>query len=521
MNTRAISIDFWDTLIVRTLDAQKLRLLVCRKLVKDFSLEISAEGLLKLQNEMGRGLSTIAHDLGYDREYILENSWFLIGATLLFDENLSSIFATTAIETELILTKKFSKKNRILHRILTYLETSSSITLISDFEGSALFLEKILAHHGIEKKYDILISSAVLYRKSTGNLFKIYLDQIRHDYTTKSVHFGDNFYSDYRQPKKLSIKSIWLPKLKFSSKIYMKLLRKVFSIRLRTFSYKSDLNIASKIISNFIYELTEIAKLSKKVYYIGSEGAFLSKFAWDKLPNEQICLNFGRKNVLEALASTKIHYVLSKMILENSNIPELINFFKLNDKVSSERFFRQLIFSPQAIDYEYLRECLRENSSRSLNFLERLNLEEGDLFVDIGYKGTFIRALTLYSNKEFRYLQLFGNRIECMDFAHKWRSIYQSEDRSCFSYFRINTRMVEILFSDGPRAPIKNSKIDNFVNSLNISKSGPVKNFTLHRFFNSPSLRLTSGMKFVTHEDELKNITIKNRFFDTGKSEVE
>jgi len=361
-----------------------------------------------------------------------------------------------------------------------------------------------LTHHGIENNYGMPVSSSVLYRKSTGNLFKIYLNQIRQEHETKAIHFGDNLDSDYRKPKQLSIKCFWLPRIKSPSDIAIKLARKFLSFRLRKISYRSDINIASKVISNFFSELTQMAKQSKTIYYIGSEGAFFSKLAWNMIPNSQICLNFGRKSVLEALASIRIQYVLSKMILENCNIPELISFFQLNDKDSAGLLFKTLIFSPQELDFKYIQECLKENSSRSMIVLQGLEFKEGDLFVDVGYKGSFIRALTLLFNIDFNYLQLFGNKFECSDFSYNWRSLYQSEDKSCISYFKINTRMVEVLFSDGPRAPMKNLVIRNFVNSLNVSKPGLVRNLTLHKFFNSPSSKLAIGIESVAHEDDLK-----------------
>ena len=505
MNVEAISIDFWDTLIIRTLDAQSLRLKVCHELVKEFALELSAEGLLKMHNDMGRGLTTIARDLGYDREYVLENAWYLIGSGHLFDHNLSSKFASRAVQIELILTKKFTKKNHLLLFFLGYLGKKRSITLISDFEGSSFFLAEILKFHGVDQKYEILVSSSVLYRKSTGNLFRCYLDRFPNNHPKRLMHLGDNLESDYRQPKKLSIRSFWLPRVRYSSKYGVRVLRKIRSIRLGKFSSKSDLAIASKILSNFLEELKTIAEKSNRVYYIGSEGAFLSQLAWDKIPNEQICLNFGRKNVLESLAGSRIKYVFSRMILENCNISELISFFQLKNEESSDLLFKSLIFSPQQIDFTYIQESISENSSRAIKHLKNLNFQDRDLFVDVGYKGTFVRALTLHSNKNFNYLQIFGNKAECSDFSHNWTSIFQSDDRGFDSYFRINTKMVEILFSDGPRAPIKNEIVEHFVNSLNFEKFGQVKNLAIHKFFNSPSCYLARGLNKITHTDDIKN----------------
>jgi len=479
-------------------------LLVCQELVKEYSLALSAEGLLKMQNDMGRGLASIAHDLGYDREYILENSWYLIGSSLFSETNSISKFALRAIQIELELTKKYTKRNGILLLCLTSLRKKYPVTLISDFEGSAQFLSEVLTHHGIKDNFEILVSSQVLCTKSTGRLYEIYLDQFRKEFGKKYIHFGDNLNSDYRQPKQLSIRSYWIPRSRISPRVGIKLAHKVLSIRLRKFSYKSDIKIASVLFSNFINELTDKAQQSKRIYYIGSEGAFLSKFAWNKFPNEQICLNFGRKNVLEALASTKIQYVLSKMILEDCNIQQLSSFFQLNDKETSEKLFRSIIYSPQEINFHYIQESIKESSTRSISFLEKLNLQAGDLFIDIGYKGTFIRALTLYSNIDFNYLQLLGNRTDCLDFSHRWKSIYQSDDRGVCSFFRINSKMVEILFSDGPRSPSKNEIVQNFINELNFSKPGVVRPMTLHKFLNSPSTKLSTGIDSISHEDDLK-----------------
>lgn len=504
MSVQSISIDFWDTLILRTIDARRLRLLVCSELVREFSLNLSAEGLFKLQSDMGRGLTTLAHDLGYDHEYILENSWFLIGAILLFDQEYSSIFATRAIQIELNLTKRYTKKNRLLVNLLKYFENKVTITLISDFEGNEIFLAEILAHHGIDQKFKILVSSSTLYKKNTSNLFKIYLDQLGQNVQKTHLHFGDNLISDFFQPRKLNIKSYWLPRLKLSNPKLKRLIRKILSVRLRSFSYRSDKKIVSSILSNFIIELKRKAELSNRVYYIGSEGAFLSQLVWDKIANEQACLNFGRRHILEMLAGTRIQYVLSRLILENCSSTEVADFFKLYDRGFSNQFFQSLIFTPQTLNLEGIQLSLKENSDHVINLMQKLNFEDDDLFVDVGYKGTFIKALTIHSNKDFNYLQIFGNKADCSDFSPKWRSIYQSNEQGLFSYFRINTKMVEIIFADGPRAPKKNSLIENFISSLTLIDAEPAHCLSIHRFFNSPSKKLARGLETIEHQDDLK-----------------
>ena len=174
----------------------------------------------------------------------------------------------------------------------------------------------------------------------------------------------------------------------------------------------------------------------------------------------------------------------------------------------------KVVFSPAEIDFGYIRNSVKQKSLSANEAITKLNLSNDDLFVDIGYKGTFVRALTLLTGLNFNYLQVFGYSENCSDFPKNWTTMYLSDERGLLSYFRINSKMIEILFSDGPRAPKRNQNIKNFILAPKQIKPGFISRVKLNRFFSSPSSKLEKDIKSIVHLDDLKS-------YPTGKQEIE
>ena len=90
-------------------------------------------------------------------------------------------------------------------------EIGKKIICISDMYLDKSTIIAILNNNGYTDIYEIYVSNSLGYTKSTGNLYKYVLNDLK---TTpdKIVHIGDNYNSDVINCKKLGIESIFFEK---------------------------------------------------------------------------------------------------------------------------------------------------------------------------------------------------------------------------------------------------------------------------------------------------------------------
>ena len=118
------------------------------------------------------------------------------------------VSAQKIMERELSLEREFLTKNPFMKRVYDYAcKKKKKIFLISDMYLPRAFIEEILKREGYSGDYTPFISAECGAGKGSGELFR--LVKKRSGFLGKWVHIGDNFESDYRVPRSLSIDAFW------------------------------------------------------------------------------------------------------------------------------------------------------------------------------------------------------------------------------------------------------------------------------------------------------------------------
>lgn len=85
-------------------------------------------------------------------------------------------------------------------------KNGKKIIIISDMYLPQPVIKKILEKCGYKKYEKVYVSSEIMLKKRTGNLFKF----VKSDMQGKEfIHIGDNRTSDYKKAREYGIKSIW------------------------------------------------------------------------------------------------------------------------------------------------------------------------------------------------------------------------------------------------------------------------------------------------------------------------
>jgi FMN phosphatase YigB (HAD superfamily) len=500
-----ISFDFWDTLCSRTLSAKKIRHLTAESLIREFNFGISAENLLKIHSEISYGLSKLAKSIGDDFEYKLEVCW-LYTASLFFDNHQMNLeIAKRAISTEIDLSIQHSYMHPLTRSLLHKMTQSNQleILILSDFEGDDSFIGQILNSHvpEIANGAKIYCSSSILRSKSTGRSFQ-YIHSIFPNY---NFHIGDNLKSDVSSPRNMGLVSMWA----LTPQVFLNLFRiswnRYHSYFLRntvlSLKYEDELNTIRNLLYNWKATTTTILSPDTDLFFIGSEGAFLSFGFVDLIGsiNSMTCLNFGRKVALSAAFSSYPIQVISRMLLEHFDATNLVNFFEIESAI---------VVSTDVI-YGNLDELFTLANSKigwSAEFAKEIGPilnSKKVLLIDIGYRGTFAYCCNLLREKKetFQYSQIFVDSTFRSFFPTNWIADFQDQNNTPYAYV-LNKKLIEVIFALGPRAPYSKGVFDDSV--WERQNKIIVTSHILIRFMTRPSQVMQSILDKRSIDDDLK-----------------
>lgn len=294
-------------------------------------------------------------------------------------------------------------------------QNGKRILCVSDFYLSKQIMENLFSRLGIRTLFEnIYVSSEMGLRKSTGNLYKHLIKELK--LSPQSVLMvGDNKHSDFKIPQRLGLKSV-LYKQNKQKKTEAEIYNQLLGI------YKH--NIAeSQPYSNLIFSLylfcarlynSAREKNVDTIHFFSREGEFLKKL-FDRyvtvngldpittcylyisrkssyLPSFQKIEDENFKRLQKQYSSLSLsQFVENLCISEEVNKSELVDKFDMNTVISDfwkSDVFRQFVKTPVFTTiYEKER---TQRKKEILDYLkhEGLGNELNSCIVDIGWKGT-------------------------------------------------------------------------------------------------------------------------------------
>ena len=499
----SFSIDFWDTCVCRLLDSQSIRLQSLKNVLTEFSSDHDPADLLSIQNDIAKGLSTFSLTSGQDEEYMLSSSWVYTSILIFPEEEKQRKFVHRILEEEIKLSKEFTYMHPITKKFLRNAISQNRICIVSDFEGDERYINEVLSNHmeSMDETLEIIASSNHLKNKRSGNLFKYLIAKNK----SVKVHIGDNFHADVFSARENGLTAIHAVTITtYLNEFFQKLNQIVkFFVKLiiPSLKHSKEIDILRFILREWRSQVVSTISDKSDLFFIGSEGAFLSHgFIDGSVPYKSAaCVSFGRKVALAAALHRFPIQVIARLLVENVSSPEMDNFFEVD---FTNRFGESLIIGNISNLNKFSHERAHWSNLRYDKLNSMLDSENPHL-IDVGYKATFAYCFNLLmgGRDKVMYSQIFINPPYKSLLEREWISSFQHSSESAFAV-PLNTKLIEVLLSLGPRAP-KNVgviKEDLWSNP----KRKKLTQLDLWRLMKKPSKKLNKFISDVDLHDDIK-----------------
>jgi hypothetical protein len=499
------SMDFWDTCVFRTRNAQELRRQSLVRVLKAINSNLNSYDLIRIQNDISRGLSTFALTSGHDEEYVLRTSWVYTSFLFFPDEDTRNNFVEKVIEEEVNLCKHYTYMHPLTRMLVSRVIRQNRICITSDFEGDERYIKDILSSHlnYNEDALQVFVSATHLKNKRSGKLF----GEISVNGKFVRIHIGDNYRSDVLSAKKNGLLTIHaITPSYFFSKCYQEVVKGVrllVKLAIPSLKYSKEIDLLRLILRSWRAQVNAKIDPKSDLFFIGSEGAFLSHgFFNDSIPfNSATCVSFGRKVALKATFQSFPIQVMTRLLIENLSSKELDEFFEGD---FSANFGKSLILGMTSGLMDFSRVRI-DWSQHGLDNLETLLSASSPHLIDVGYKGTFAFCFNLLKggSEQVMYSQIF--------LEPAYRSLFQSRWVSSFQYnsdseirVPLNTKLIEVVLSLGPRGPIAKGALEE--NLWETPRSEKISQLDLWRLMKKPSKKLSSILNSIVIVDDIKMI---------------
>ncbi len=302
---------------------------------------------------------------------------------------------------------------KVIEELAKKKKAGNFIVLLTDFYMPKCFFENILDMFNIRYLFDdIVVSSEIGLRKSTGNLYKYVID--KYGFNVKNMlMIGDNRLSDFERPKQLGIKAK-LVNYKNGNKIIKSYDKLTKDLKKQLVVYSenelfSGFNSGVLVFCKRLYDLA-IADGCKKLYFCAREGQFLRKLF--DVYQDQFCYAHRIKTeYLYVSRKSTLVPCLKKLEDEDFN-----HVFRQYRELSTHDFLSTIGFTSEEINHlqpelggdtiskdsdtmnrlrlsRYFQDIYEKNRTRAKNAIKKyfaqLNGAIDNVFiVDIGWKGT-------------------------------------------------------------------------------------------------------------------------------------
>lgn len=196
----AVSFDIFDTLIVRKCgNPQEVFNIVAQKYSEQYNSQIANFKQLRLDAEKQVRLHTTKNEVSvHDIYNVIANKVGVSTAQVLM--NLEK-------ETEL----EVCVANKPIVDLYNQVKNKRNTFIVSDMYLDGSFITRLLGKCGIDLPNKVYVSIDYNQTKRNRQLFRTVLKEA-HWHAWNMIHIGDNFISDYLNPKLLGMHSYWLKK---------------------------------------------------------------------------------------------------------------------------------------------------------------------------------------------------------------------------------------------------------------------------------------------------------------------
>lgn len=196
----AVSFDIFDTLIVRKCGCpQEIFNIVNKKYKEQYNSHITDFKQLRIEAEKKVRLHTSKNEISIGDIYNVISD--TVGVSV------AQILLNLEKETEM----EVCVPNKPIVDIYNQVKDKRDTYIISDMYLEGTFISRLLEKCGIGVPNKVYVSVDYNQTKRNRQLFKTVLRE-NHLHAWNMIHVGDNFISDYLNPKLLGMHSHWLKK---------------------------------------------------------------------------------------------------------------------------------------------------------------------------------------------------------------------------------------------------------------------------------------------------------------------
>ena len=439
MNKKVVFVDCFDTVLLRTVPAEKVKYLWAEEMSKAYSeIEqecfyrafLSAENRLRYKNEIKFGvkeceISDIAKTI-FNRLLIYNK---------ISNKHNEQDFIESSKNAYLKIEKQVLYPNQKVIKLLKdFKNQGSKIFVVSDFYCGSEILKEFLNNLKIDNLFDKVYVSCDCYKtKESGSLYTKVLKENNLN-VDDVIMIGDNLHSDNSVPQSMGIKTIKIKERDNSFKV----LEKIKNITIpkefkQIFNNTKTNNFANASFSLYVFVKRLVEKLktnkTKNVFFLSREGQFLKKIFDFYLEYFNISdikshyLQVSRNSILvaglEDLQTERFETVINEtgqisiikflktLGFAEDLIKDITKELKSDVNIDFKNFleskaFKELKANEKFVNY-YNEFRLKQNNAFS-NYLKTFNVDfnEGLNVVDVGWKGTMQDLLVKYFNSNIK-----------------------------------------------------------------------------------------------------------------------
>lgn len=464
-NAKLVTIDFWDTIVLRTAPPRVVLELVAREVKDALQIPLDARTLSQRYLELLGAMGRLLEELGFDHEPRSSSVW----RALLDDLGVPGHALDSAVssigEIEIRCHSSLSVAAPALPNI-----DLDRVLVLSDNELSADQLRAIGLVHGIALP-EILVSSEVLLAKRSGRLFRRILED-RYLAPHDVFHVGDNRWSDRHVPVGLDVR---VPSEPLREVTWPDASVRPFRPRrppsMSQGAFEDDLAFEVACFVDLVNR-QRVATRSTDVVLMGSEGAFFSQLFDARRPGDDATYrvaSLGRRDLLSATFTVDPRWTFTQWVLAGidlNRIEELIEAATGNTPVEVRQLARAYCEDGRIA----LAAATNARGLGPVDMERILGLADSEgpvLVVDVGYRASAARALARLTDRSVSSCVMFGEAaylwggitsssymIEIGDLLHQPRA-----ERGDVVPKVSLTLPIETLLADGPRAPVADTAL--------------------------------------------------------------
>lgn len=402
-------------------------------------------------------------------------------------------------EKELELEEKFLVANPFMKKVYDYcIKNGKKIICISDMYLPEMFIRKVLEKNGY-KIESVYVSNVYHKHKGNGSLFSEVAKLNSFD-KSKWIHIGDNYYSDYEQPRILNISSYHYknvlsrtkkqdPTVSISKSIINAIINNFVNNGLDIpYWEKFGALYAAPIYFGFASWIYNQCKDYDNIYFLARDG-FMVKKAFDIICKNEKCkidsryLYVSRRAIqLPSLYLEEKKYIVDTLTAVNSGLNEKVKVnnvfkyfdldpnnykedlsrygFQIGEEVSKEKLNDYKQFVADFYD-SVLKDIMIDKTNLIRKYLSQEHFDKYNKIyvVDIGWRGSIQHSLSKITEKPILgyYLCTSCNVYDDIYYDTKGYLVNYGEPSYLFDVIENNLMMYEFLFSS-PEGSLRSFK---------------------------------------------------------------